>query len=78
MHGNQVIDYPISVIFYSDVLVNMHRCYIVLSPHILVLKYILRPNKEENQRSTSHVVDASTATMLTRWQMFGKFLALSP
>ena len=26
MHGSQVIDYPISVIFYSDVLVNMHRC----------------------------------------------------
>ena len=26
MHGSQVIDYRINVIFYSDVLVNMHRC----------------------------------------------------
>ena len=26
MHGSQVIDYPINVIVYSDVLVNMHRC----------------------------------------------------
>ena len=26
MHGSQVIDYPINVIFYSDVLVNMHMC----------------------------------------------------
>ena len=38
---------------------------LVLSPHIVLPKCILSLRKEEKQRSTSHVVTASTATMLT-------------